>query len=261
MTDTFEEAIGLEGAGNDWEAVVPEGWDFMGIANGGLISSMMVTTLAAAVGRPDPITSTAHFLRPAFPGPVAIATALIREGRRLTTARAELSQNGKLIAHLVASLGDLSTVTADPIIRIQLPDLPPPEECIGPDEGTSAFEPPPIAHRLNLHLNPADVGFLRGEHGEPKISGWAYVPFGTPTTMMPVICDALPPPFFNTGFLGPLPTVELTVHTYRRPSPGPVAALFRTDHAGPRYLEEDGWIRDSAGQLLAVSRQIAVIPT
>jgi hypothetical protein len=78
---------------------------------------------------------------------------------------------------------------------------------------------------------------------------------------MPLIADALPPPFFNTGrYFGPLPTIELTVHTHARPAPGPVAALFRTDHAGPRYLEEDGWVSDSGGKLIAVSRQLAIIP-
>ena len=72
----------------------------------------------------------------------------------------------------------------------------------------------------------------------------------------------MPPSLFNTGqYFGLLPTVELTVHTHARPCPGPVAVRFRTDHAGPRYVEEDGWISDTSGRLIAVSRQIAVLPT
>ena len=73
-----------------WTAELPDGWDFMGISNGGLISSVMATALVAATRRPDPVTSTAHFLRPALPGPMVIKTEIVRSGRSLTTARAEL---------------------------------------------------------------------------------------------------------------------------------------------------------------------------
>ena len=78
---------------------------------------------------------------------------------------------------------------------------------------------------------------------------------------MALVADALPPAVFNSGlYFGPVPTVELTVHTHARPAPGPVAVRFRTDHIGSSYLEEDGWIADSAGRLVAVSRQLAVLP-
>ena len=259
---SFVEAIELRPR-NDrtWSAAIPEGWDFMGMANGGLVSSVMVTALAETAGRPDPITSTAHFLRPAFPGPVSIRTETIRTGRSLTTARADLSQNDRLIAHVVASLGELDHDPADPVFAVPAPSLPPPEECLGPRQPADGFQSPPIAHRLNLHISPDTAAFARGERGEPEMSGWAFVPFGAPTTMMPVVCDAMPPPYFNTGlYFGPLPTVELTVHTYRKPPSEQVQALFKTDHAGPRYLEEDGWIWDTEGKLLAVSRQIALLP-
>jgi hypothetical protein len=261
VSDTFADVIGLTATGDGaWTADIPDGWDFMGIPNGGLVSSVMGTALVAAAGRPDPITSTAHFLRPAIPGPAEIRTEIIRRGRSLTTARAELSQNDRIIAHVVASIGELERATGEPIIELELPAMPPPEECIDPE--STGFEPPAIARRLKLRLHPDHVGFASGRPtGPAQISGWADVPFGTPTALMPLLADALPPPIFNTGkYFGPLPTIELTVHTHARPAPGLVAGRFRTDHAGPRYLEEDGWITDSTGGLIAVSRQIAVFP-
>ena len=121
---------------------------------------------------------------------------------------------------------------------------------------------PPIARRMNIRLHPDQVGFATGHpSGEAVVSGWVDIPFTSSTALMPLVSDALPPSLFNTGeFLGPVPTIELTVHTHARPSPGPVAARFRTDHAGPRYVEEDGWIIDSPGKLITVSRQIPVLP-
>ena len=244
----------------DWTSNIPDGWDFMGVPNGGLVSSVMATALVAATERPDPITSTTHFLRPARPGPVAIETEIIRKGRSLTTARAELTQNDTLVAHMVASLGDL-TDTGEVIVDLDLRPLPPPEECVGAEEAP-AFEFPPIAQRMNIRLHPDQVGFATGHpSGEAVVSGWVDIPFTSSTALMPLVSDALPPSLFNSGeYLGPLPTIELTVHTHARPSRGPVAARFRTDHAGPRYVEEDGWTSDSSGKLIAVSRQIAILP-
>jgi len=262
MTTEFAEVIGLTADGDDtWTALVPEGWDFMGIPNGGLVSSVMATALVAATERPDPITSTAHFLRPAVVGPAVIETEVIRRGRSLTTARARLTQDGQPVAHLVASLGDLEETVGDAIIDADLPPMPPPEECVGTGEA-STFDAPPIAERLNLRLHPDQVGWAVGRpSGEAVISGWADIPFGSSTALMPLVADALPPSLFGTGrYLGPIPTIELTVHTHARPVPGPVAARFRTDHAGPRYVEEDGWVSDSSAKLVAVSRQIAVLP-
>ncbi len=262
MSSEFSDLIKLKGVDHEtWTAEIPDGWDFMGIPNGGLISSVMATALIAATERPDPITSTAHFLRPARPGPVVMTCETIRAGRNLTTARAELTQTGKLIAHLVASFGDLDQARGDSLVDLDLPDMPSPADCVGTGDITG-FEPPPIAHRLNLRLHPDQVGFASGQpSGEPVISGWADMPPGSSTSLLPLIADALPPSIFNSGkYFGMVPTIELTVHTHARPRPGPVAARFRTDHAGPRFVEEDGWITDSSGTLIAVSRQIAVLP-
>lgn len=262
MPTDFAELIGLSPTNdNRWSAEIPDGWDFMGVPNGGLVSSVMVTALVAATGERDPITSTAHFVRPASAGPVVIETGVIRTGRSLTTARAELRQDGEVVAHLVASLGDLAETEGEAFVDVELPPMPPPGDCVGSDE-QFPFEPPPIARRLNLRLHPEQIGFARGDaSGEAVISGWVEVPFAASAALMPLLADGLPPSVFNTGrYLGPLPTIELTVHTHARPSPGPVAARFRTDHAGPRYLEEDGWMSDATGKLVAVSRQIAVLP-
>jgi hypothetical protein len=261
VSSEFADLIGLaQNRDDDWTSNIPDGWDFMGVPNGGLVSSIMATALISATERPDPITSTAHFLRPARPGPVVIETEIIRKGRTLTTARAALTQNDTLVAHMVSSLGDLAE-TGEAIVDIDLPQLPPSDKCVREREA-KPFEFPAIAQRMNIRLHPDQVGFATGHpNGEAVVSGWVDIPFASSTALMPLVADALPPSLFNTGkYLGPLPTIELTVHTHARPSPGPVAARFRTDHAGPRYVEEDGWINDSSGKLISVSRQIAILP-
>lgn len=257
----FSEIIELEQHdGDTWTATVPEGWDFLGIPNGGLISSMLATALVHSVGRPDPVTSTAHFLRPASVGPVSMNVQVIRSGRRLTTARAVMTQHDKTVAHLIASLGDLDEGDAERL-PLRFDPLPPPDQCLGVHD-TEGFEPPAIAEKLGLRLHPDHVGFATGApSGVAEVSGWMNLPADESSSIMALVADALPPAVFNSGlYFGPVPTVELTVHTHARPAPGPVAVRFRTDHIGASYLEEDGWIADSTGRLVAVSRQLAALP-
>jgi len=257
----FSDTIRLEQrSDNSWTAEVPEGWDFMGIPNGGLISSMLATALSEAIGRPDPVTSTAHFLRPASVGPAQIDIQKIRAGRRLTTARAVLTQDQKIVAHLIASMGDLGDGDTERL-PLRFEPLPDPEVCVGVND-MPGFEPPAIAKQLGLRLHPDHIGFATGNpSGVAEVSGWVDLPTDDPSSIMALVADALPPAVFNSGlYFGPVPTVELTVHTHARPAPGPVAVRFRTDHIGSSYLEEDGWIADSTGRLVAVSRQLAVLP-
>ncbi len=57
-----------------------------------------------------------------------------------------------------------------------------------------------------------------------------------------------------------MPTIELTVHVHKRPVPGWIGASFRTDHINAGFLEEDGVLWDELGDVVALSRQIAVVP-
>jgi acyl-CoA thioesterase len=56
-----------------------------------------------------------------------------------------------------------------------------------------------------------------------------------------------------------VPTIELTVHVRRRPAPGWMLGQFRTLDLIDGRLIEDGVLWDSAGNLVAQSRQLALV--
>ena len=59
-------------AAGQWSASIHPGWDIAGNANGGYLLAVAARALAAATGRPDPVTVTAHYLSPGRPGSVRI---------------------------------------------------------------------------------------------------------------------------------------------------------------------------------------------
>jgi len=56
-----------------------------------------------------------------------------------------------------------------------------------------------------------------------------------------------------------VPTVELTVHVRGIPAPGPLQCRFSTRFVQGDSFEEDGEVWDSAGRLVALSRQLALL--
>ncbi len=260
----FDRAVALDRiADGRWRAEIQDGWDFAGTPNGGYLLAMVSRALIELTGRPDPITVTAHYLAPARPGPAELEGELLKAGRRHATARAVLRQGEKVIAQVLGTFGDLSERPSGISYEADLPELPPPQSCVKPATSPDGFVPPPITERVAMRLNPAHLGFALGRpHGKAEMVGWARFADHRPidTLALPLLADALPPPIFNAGIpLKLVPTIELTVHVHKRPAAGWLGEWFTTDLISGGYLEEDGILWDETGDVVAVSRQMAVL--
>jgi hypothetical protein len=255
--------IDADGTTRRWAADVPSGWDIAGNANGGYLLAIAARAMVGQLGRPDPVSVTGHYLSPGQVGPLDVEVTTVREGRRFSTARAEITSEGKPVLSTIGTFGDLSD--AGEPIRVQgsPPDLPPPSECMGmPALGEG--EVPSFMNRVDLRLHPEDTGFARGEpSGEARVRGWFSLPGGEPVDTIALLCalDAFPPTIFNADLpLGWVPTLEFTAHLRGRPAPGPLAAEFTTRFVTGGFLEEDGLIWDGQGTLVGQSRQLALLP-
>lgn len=233
-----------------------DAWGIYRYPNGGFLAALGARALGRALPHPDPLTLTAHYLRPAEPGPATVEVEVVREGRTASTGEARIIQGDKERVRLLASFGDLSKHEG-PTEETGSPRPVPPLEACEPLTG-----PPPgstFAERIEARYAPGTASFLRGERGAPEIGGWIRARDGRPADLWSLIlfADAWPPPVLNLVSRVWVPTIELTVHLRRRPAPGWIAGWFETGHLIDGYLGTDGELWDERGRLVARCRQLA----
>jgi acyl-coenzyme A thioesterase PaaI-like protein len=262
MSGLFESATAVRRLGDGrYAADVHEGWDIGGNANGGYLLALVGRAMAEATGRP-PLTITAHYLRPAPSGPCDVDVDIVRSGRRLATANATLTMDGAPILRVLGTFGEQTP--GGPIYSVGgPPDLPPYAECVVPLMPTDG-PTPAMVERLANRMRPEDDGFRRGQPtGTAEMRGWFALAGEEPIDAVALLlaADAFPPPVFNTAMpVGWVPTVELTVHIRGVPEPGPLRVVFRSRFVHDGLLDEDGELWDSAGRLVAQSRQLSLMP-
>ena len=235
-------------------------WSIGNVPNGGYVMAIALDALARSMPASDPVTATAHFLRPARPGPFEVATEVIKLGGRHANGSERMLQDGEELIRVLATFGDLESASGPERIAARPPALPDRRECLGRGE-TGAM--PEIARRFDQRFDPDTMRWVRGEHtGDMVVAAWQRFADGREPDVrsLPVFADALPPPIFNAVPPSWAPTIELTIHVRERPQPGWLRSRFATRFLFGGYFEEDGEIWDESGTLVALSRQLAAAP-
>jgi acyl-CoA thioesterase len=245
------------------------GWTIGRGINGGYLMALADRVLGQVLPHPDPLSVTAYYLTPSEPGPAVARTEVLRTGRTMSTGQVSLLQKDgdggevervRVVAHHV----DLDALPGGVHTAAVPPQMPPPGECVAssaaPEGVFGPKETSGLLDRLDLRMDPATVGWALGNpSGRGEMRGWFRFADGRGNDPLALLLasDVLPPTAFDLGMRGWVPTVELTVHVRARPAPGPLlVALSTRNHAGG-HLEEDAEIWDSAGRLVAQSRQLA----
>lgn len=252
-----------------WVAHVVDGYNIGENPNGGYLMAIVLRALRAELGRidpsldqPDPLTLTAHFLRPGLANADAeIGTEILKLGRSITTGRATLRQEGKVRVELLAGFGNLTTGANDHLVSIPAPNLPPPEDCVDRAELVQGVSLP-LLSRVEVRV-PADHVEL-GTGGAATMAGWIRFADGRPvdSLALALFADAYPPSLFTTlGTIGWVPTLEMTVQIRRRPADGWIKATFETDDLAGGRLIESGALWDRDGELVARCRQLGMLLT
>jgi hypothetical protein len=255
-------AVVAEGAGRYRGEVHPD-WTIAGKPNGGYLLGMLGRAATAESTHPDVIAASAHYLYPPEPGPVEIETAVLRAGRSASQVRARLLQAGRPCIEALVTASTLSAETK------------PYWSAAAPQPGVASFAqsvrlppmspagfPVTIMKQVDLRIEPASLGFARGEpSGRGELRGWLALPDDEPFDPHSLLyaVDAFPPATLDVELSGWVPTLELTGYVRALPAPGPVRVLQVAHLVDDERVDEACWVWDGTGRLVAHGTQLAGI--
>jgi acyl-CoA thioesterase len=274
------------GSSGEFAAELTSRWNgTAGAVNGGYMLATCLQALALDMPFPDPIVVSGFFLRPGAAGPAAVRTSVIRSGRTMAFGEAALIQDGKDIVRATAAFAKLGDAGRDgdstgqdatgqdgPVFLDGTPPaLPPPAECVGvpvasfglamPSRGGLGGSSPRASIAERIEFRSAELpGWFRGQpSGRPASEFWMRFADGRPADLLslPLLVDSTAPSVLELG--AGSTTIQLTVHLRAHPAPGWLACRATTRFVSNGYHEEDFEVWDSAGALVAQSRQLALI--
>lgn len=262
---SFEEATRPIGGGREWKGELVAGWDIFGVTNGGYVMAMSTRAMEAESGGRTLISATGSYVNPATPGHVDLDVQVLKEGRSLSTLRTTTSRDGKDLAYVTGVYEDADRPKHEgDVILGSPPELPDPDDCVPVVPAEDAPIPPPFTGMVEMRSMPEDFESIGvGDGDPPRSRGWFRLKDGERLDPHAVVLasDAFPPAiFFSDLGVGWTPTVDLTVQV-REPHPtGWLACQFTTRFVTDGLMEEDGEIWDQSGNLVAISRQLALVP-
>jgi hypothetical protein len=266
MTAEFDTNIALTPTGDhEYAAELGPGWVVGEGVNGGYLLATLANAIRQSSTHPDPLTISAYYLAASAPGDATLSTRLLREGGSTSTFAAELAQEGTTRITALATYGDLDRLPDDVGTTATEPDLPPREECWGIDLAPPEFRDtaPPLLGRFRLLFDPATAGWAIGKPGgHLLVQAWFRLNDDREPDPLALLLavDSMPPVTFELGRMGWAPTLELTVHVRARPAPGWLKVRHESRNLAGGMFEEDCEVWDSAGRLVAQSRQLARQP-
>ena len=241
------------------------GWSVGGGINGGYLMAVVGRALSKVLpGKPHPLTFSTYFLSASTAGPAEIRTRVVRDGGSTATLAADLLQGDEVRISVLATYGDLGRLPVKEHMTATPFDIAPLEECI-----SNEFAPPevrdiaPLMDRFEMRFDPGCIGWAVGKPtGVGEFKSWFRVEEHDeldPVQLLLAV-DAMPPVTFDLDMPGWAPTLELTAYLRARPAPGWLRLRHATEHVAGGMFAEDCEVWDSAGTLVAQSRQLARIP-
>ncbi len=230
----------------------------LGKPNGGYILAAMLRGLGEEIGADDPIVTAITYLASPETGAAELRTSALRKGRRVQTGTASLWEGDRHIAEMTASFGPRGDGQTRELGTP--PELRPPDQCLDPRG--QGLPDGGLFDRVDYRIDQVP-GFVFGNHsGDPTITAWQRLRDGRPIDFpaLAFLCDSFVPPVIELGkgFETSM-TVQLTVHLHRLPTPGWIATKLTTRHVVNGFHEEDCELWDESGNLLAQSRQLAIL--
>ncbi len=250
-------------------------WNCPVVPQGGIMAAIAAMAMAAELAHPDQRlrSLTTVFAGRVPAGPVTVDVSVLRRGRSMSQALAQVRAPGGEVGHTSVAVFGRSRPGFE-FTDLHMPDVPPPQECPSFRDplppGAGDFERrPPFAFWENVEGRPA-LGHAPWEDYVPTSSDCAHwyrfdeppmLPDGTLDPFAVVaLCDLMPSSVGER--MGPgqpmwlPPSADLTVHVLGEAHSEWLLAHLRARRASEGYASVETAMWDQTGQLVAHAAQV-----
>ncbi|MDX1803944.1 MAG: thioesterase family protein [Alcanivorax sp.] len=255
----FEQIIA---AANVDEIDIPSGWSQGRALFGGLVGALLYQRTASLVPHSRLRALSINFIGPVATGPARLQASILRQGKSVTQAQAQLIQGDQVQAMMLASFG----AGRDSGIRVAAEPAPP--YCKPEEQQTMPFlegVSPAFLKHFDVRWAEGYFPYTGGDHG--NLGGWErfHDASGPLTTAhLVALVDVWPPA--TVGMLKtPAPassmtwTMELVDDLAGQQADDWYRYRANTEFAAEGYTHAAARLWDRHGKLLAISRQTAVV--
>ncbi len=242
-----------------FNAVVSDNWSVNGIPDGGYLMAIITNAMMQCSEHKSTPILTANYISRSRPGEAVIEVEPIKQSRQFNRLGGKLCQGGE---EKVRMFGTFATDTDKDACLTERYEKSPPlissrAECIRIPEIPNYT----IFHNMDIRLDPTCAGWIKGEMSKKsEIKGWIKFKNTRPVDIYSIalMADSFPPAILaSQGMVAWVPTLEFTVNIRNIPETHWLKCVFRTRFVSCGLIEEDGEIWDEAGNIIALSRQVA----
>ena len=254
-----------EGDGTCFGARIDEEWSIAGKPNGGYLLALCANAALAMLRaggehHPHVIAATGTFLSAAPFGPTRIQVEELRRGRGSSVLRTRvLGDGGEARVEALITVGRLHPGMSPHHDDVQPVTLPAPGACVRLPADAPGFHVP-LMNVVSEQLDPACLGWATGSpSGQGELRGYLSFDDGRdfdPLSLVMAV-DAYPPPTFDLGLVGWVPTMTLSTWVRALPAAGPLRVRSRARLVQDNLVDETCDLWDSAGRLVATGHQLA----
>jgi acyl-CoA thioesterase len=267
--EQFQVAINLTRVSDTVFSFTPDPKYFVGnTPHGGYLLALMNKAITSVLPHPSTINSNVYYLDRTEPEPAELHVEVLRTSRGSSMGQVKLIQNEKLTCLYSSLCSDFQYMKGYSGLGTTLPEImnsvPEKDFKVMNYENFKVGSTPSFIQQLEMSVHPDHAWWDRSisnDVAEARCSAYLELKGGIADAyVLSYLADILPPVVQNKyGALGWIPTLALTCNIRQLPKTNRLFIDGLAKDISNGYFEQDCYIWDMDGNLVATSRQLAKI--
>ena len=267
--EQFQSALNLTKVSDTVFSFTPDSRYFVGnTPHGGYLLALMNKAITLVLPHPSAINSNVYYLDRTEPEPAELHVEILRTSRGSSMGQVKLIQNKKITCLYSSLCSDFEYMKGHSGLGTPMPEI---IHSVEQDnfkvmsyENLGLGSTPSFIKQLNMSVHPDHAWWDRDisiDAAEARCSAYLELKGGVADTfVLSYLADILPPVVQNKyGSLGWIPTLALTCNIRQLPQTNLLFIDGLAKDISNGYFEQDCYIWDMNGNLVATSRQLAKI--